>query len=153
MEAATQSEPSTEPEIISEVAIVEAVPISTYQEDISSESEESYVPWSAEDVRELALTLAGECYVDEDEDKRLVCEVILNRVSDELFEGDTIHEVVSCTKFGVQFKGYWQQSRPVTDSDYAVAEQALTDWYTNNCNPLSEYRFFSAGDNHRNIFS
>ena len=38
-------------------------------------------PWTEEDVKAIVLTLAGECYNDKPRDKRLVCEVILNRVS------------------------------------------------------------------------
>ena len=37
----------------------------------------------------MVLTLAGECYEDKEQDKRLVCEVILNRVSAGNFGGDT----------------------------------------------------------------
>ena len=56
----------------------------------------------------MALTLAGECYDDKGEDKRKVCEVILNRVSDGRFGGTTVIEVVSAEN---QFNGYWHQSR------------------------------------------
>jgi len=142
------TEPATDP-------VVDAVAIASNKKS-NPEFEEidlpSY-PWTDEDVNDLALTLAGECYADEVEDKRLVCEVILNRVSDDRFIGDTIHEVVSSTEFGVQFKGYWQQSRPVTENDIAIAEETLFDWYANSCMPLSEYRFFCAGDDHKNVFS
>lgn len=81
-------------------------------------------------------------------DKRLVCEVILNRVSAEGF-GDTVVDVVSAPN---QFNGYWNQSRPVSENDYAVAEQALKDWYENDCEALSDYLFFNAGDGRENSF-
>ena len=96
----------------------------------------------------MALTLAGECYDDKAHDKRLVCEVILNRVSDGRF-GDSICEVLTAEN---QFAGYWRQSRPVTDNDIEIASQTLDDWFKNNCEALSEYLFFCAGDNRENSF-
>lgn len=105
--------------------------------------------WSEEDLQAMALTLAGECYDDKGEDKRKVCEVILNRVSDGRFGGTTVIEVVSAEN---QFNGYWHQSRPVSENDLAIAEQTLKDWYNNGCEPLSEYLYFSAGDNRENSF-
>lgn len=53
----------------------------------------------------------------------MVCEVILNRVSDSRW-GDMITEVLEETG---QFNGYWTQSRPVSESDLEIAEQALKD--------------------------
>lgn len=104
--------------------------------------------WTKEELNAIALTLAGECYEDKEHDKRLVCEVILNRVSDGRF-GDSICEVLSAEN---QFAGYWCQSRPISENDYAVAEQALEDWYANDCEALSEYLFFCAGENRENSF-
>lgn len=86
----------------------------------------------------MVLTLAGECYEDKEQDKRLVCEVILNRVSAGNFGGDTVLEVVSAPN---QFDGYWRQSRPVSENDYEIAEQVLSDWYAIGCQPLSDYLF------------
>ena len=40
--------------------------------------------------------------------------------------------------------------RPV--NDYAVAEQALSDWYAGGCQPLSELLYFEAGENRENVF-
>ena len=97
----------------------------------------------------MALTLAGECYEDKEQDKRLVCEVILNRVSAGNFGGDTVLAVVSAPN---QFDGYWRQSRPVSENDYGVAEQALSDWYAGGCQPLSELLYFEAGENRENVF-
>lgn len=51
-----------------------------------------------------------------------------------------------------QFNGYWTQSRDVTENDYEVAIQSLEDWYANDCEALSEYLFFEAGDNRENEF-
>ncbi len=104
--------------------------------------------WTQEELDAVARTLAGECYDDKEHDKRLVCEVILNRVSDGGF-GNTVIDVLTAK---YQFAGYWSQSRPVSENDYAVAEQALKDWYANGCQPLSEYLFFAAGPNRENEF-
>ena len=104
--------------------------------------------WSKNELHAIAQTLAGECYNDEELDKRHVCEVILNRVSNYNFP-NTILEVIE--EPGA-FNGYWRQSRPINENDYAVAEQALKDWYENGCKPLSEWLFFSAGSNHKNVF-
>ena len=94
------------------------------------EVKETPVPnvWTDEELEAMALTLAGECYDDKEHDKRLVCEVILNRVSD------------------------WEQSREITENDYDVATEALEDWYESGCEALSDYLFFVAGDNRENVF-
>lgn len=104
--------------------------------------------WTAKDVEVMALTLAGECYEDKKLDKRLVCEVILNRVSNDEFS-DTILAVLTETN---QFKGYWHQTRPVSEDDRIVAEQTISDWYDNRCEALSEYLYFEAGNNRENEF-
>ena len=125
-------------------------PAPTYSQAplIEQELEPDEPQWTDEELQAMALTLAGECYDDKELDKRRVCEVILNRVSDGRF-GDSIIEVLSAEN---QFSGYWAQSRPVTENDLAVAEQALKDWYDKGCEPLSEYLFFSAGENRENNF-
>ena len=128
----------------------DTLPLVVEDTDSSLDSKEL---WSDDDVFSIALTLAGECYDDEIEDKRLVCEVILNRVSDDSFNGDTVYEVLTDTEFGVQFKGYWQQFREINESDVIIAEETLRDWYANDCEPLSEYRYFHAGDDFTNVFS
>lgn len=117
---------------------------------VETETPSEEPQWTDEELQAMALTLAGECYDDKELDKRLVCEVILNRVSDGRFGGETIIEVLSAEN---QFSGYWTQSRPVSESDLAIAEQALRDWYDNGCEPLSEYLFFSAGENRENSFN
>lgn len=104
--------------------------------------------WNDEDVHAIAKTLAGECYEDKTHDKRLVCEVILNRVSDSRWE-NTVLEVLEQEN---QFLGYWSQGREISKNDIEVAERALADWYANGCNALSEYLYFSAGSNRENVF-
>lgn len=115
----------------------------------TDEEAEEETKWTKEELRAIARTLAGECYDDKPEDKRRVCEVILNRVSDGRFGGGTIIEVLTAKN---QFAGYWKQSRSVSENDLEVAEKALSDWYENDCAPLSEYLFFCAGDNRENVF-
>lgn len=114
----------------------------------TEESQEPQNPWTDEEVEAMVLTLAGECYDDKPHDKRLVCEVILNRVSTDGFDNNIV-DVVTAPN---QFDGYWKQSREVTENDYEVAIQALEDWYANDCEALSEYLFFEAGDNRENEF-
>lgn len=105
-------------------------------------------PFTDEEVEAIAKTLAGECYDDKLNDKRLVVEVILNRVSDGRFE-ESVIEVVSAKG---QFNGYLKQSRPVSDSDIRIAKETLREWYENDCKKLSEYLFFCAGPNRENVF-
>ena len=104
--------------------------------------------WNKEELHAIAQTLAGECYDDKELDKRRVCEVILNRVSNSSF-ANTVLGVLTAPR---AFNGYWKQSRPVSDNDYAVAEQALQDWYDGGCKPLSEWLFFSKGRKRENVF-
>lgn len=144
----TVEAPTSIPEPVAEKRpVATLVPTATPQAE--SEQEVAEKPWSDEDVAAIVLTLAGECYDDKTEDKRLVCEVILNRVSAGIFGGDTVLEVVSGPN---QFDGYWLQSRPVSENDYEVAETALADWYATGCQPLSDLLFFEAGENRENVF-
>ncbi|MEG1563833.1 MAG: cell wall hydrolase [Bacteroides sp.] len=112
------------------------------------EPKEAERPWSDAELIAMVLTLTGECYDDKVQDKRLVCEVILNRVSADGF-GDTVFDVLTAPH---QFDGYWTQSRSASENDYEVATKALEDWYKNDCEALSEYLFFEAGDNRENEF-
>lgn len=132
--------PTVQPEAAenSEAAVVQVIVVQPTAEPSYTQGE----------LDAMALTLAGECYDDKVQDKRLVCEVILNRVSNGNF-GCSVIDVVSAKG---QFNGYWVQSRAVSDSDYAVAAAALDDRYDNDCEALSEYLFFSAGDNRENEF-
>lgn len=104
--------------------------------------------WTDEELYAMAKTLSGECYDDKELDKRRVCEVILNRVSDGRF-GASICEVITAEN---QFHGYWNPSRPVSESDLSIAEQTLKDWFANDCKPFSAYLFFCAGENRENTF-
>ena len=105
-------------------------------------------PWTDEEVEAIARTLSGECYEDKPGDKRLVAEVILNRVADGYW-GDTVTEVVTAKS---QFHGYWKPSREITDNDREIAIAALCDWYENDKKALSEYLYFEAGPNRENVF-
>ena len=104
--------------------------------------------WSDADVQALARTLAGECWEDKPHDKRLVCEVVLNRVSDDRLEDS----VIAVLETPNAFNGYWQQSRPVSKNDLLIARQALSDWQDNGYQPLSDIRFFCSGENRENSF-
>lgn len=132
----------TEPSPVSNIELNRTLVV-VLEEPASTEK-----PWTDEEIEAMALTLAGECYEDKKQDKRRVCEVILNRVSSDEFD-DTILGVITKSS---QFHGYWEQSRPVSDNDRTVAEQALKDWYDIGCAPLSEYLYFEAGDNRENEF-
>ena len=96
----------------------------------------------------IARTLSGECYEDKTQDKRLVAEVIVNRVSAGHF-GDTVIDVVTSP---YQFVGYWNPSRKISENDMQIATETLRDWYANDCNALSEWLYFTAGDNRENNF-
>lgn len=120
--------------------------IETTEEMIIEPLEEK--PFSEEEVEAIVRTLAGECYDDKLANKRKVVEVIVNRVSDGGF-GENVIDVVTAKG---QFAGYWNQSRPVSESDIQIAEETLTDWYANDCKALSEYLFFCSGPNRENVF-
>lgn len=111
-------------------------------------SEPAQTPWTEEEVLAIAKTLAGECYEDKTQDKRLVAEVIVNRVSAGHF-GDTVIDVVTSP---YQFVGYWNPSREISESDMQIATETLRDWYANDCAALSEWLYFTAGDNRENNF-
>ena len=66
--------------------------------------------WNQDELHAIAKTLAGECYDYKELDKRHVCEVILNRVSNSNF-ANTILEVLATPG---AFNGYWRQSREVS---------------------------------------
>lgn len=141
MLTACGSRPEAKPTV--EVIVIERPSVIV----IKPETEEEPL-WTEQEVYAMALTLAGECYDDKVHDKRRVCEVIVNRVSDGSW-GNTVLEVLTCDS---QFNGYWEQNRPVTESDLEIAEQTLADWYANDCNALSDYLYFCAGENRENVF-
>lgn len=115
---------------------------------VTPESVEIIKAWTDEELWAMAQTLSGECYDDKEQDKRLVCEVILNRVSDGHF-GNSIISVITAKD---QFPGYQNPSRTVSENDLTIAEQTLKDWFDNDCKPLSKYLYFSTGKNHENTF-
>lgn len=136
----------------SEVSIFEPdVTISSTATNLSCYTDEQTIetePFLEEEITAITKTLAGECFDDKINDKRLVVEVILNRVSNGGF-GESVLDVVSAKN---QFEGYWKQSRPISDSDIQIAEDTLREWYNNDCKKLSEYLFFCAGPNRENSF-
>lgn len=105
-------------------------------------------PFSDAEIEAITKTLAGECYDDKLNDKRLVVEVILNRVASGQF-GESVIEVVTAKG---QFNGYWKQSRPISDSDIRIAKETLRDWYANDCKKFSDYLYFCSGPNRENKF-
>ncbi len=133
-------------EVLSSKSSQAIIPVSLTHIEYSSEK--PVQTWTEEEVEAMARILAGECYEDKVQDKRLVCEVILNRVSNDDFS-DTILDVLTEKN---QFDSYWKQYRPVSKNDYEVVIQTLEDWYENDCKALSDYLFFEAGDNHENKF-
>jgi len=138
----TNSQTTTNVSYHVEEHIIEMEPIIETEPIVETE------PFTDEEVEAIAKTLAGECYDDKLNDKRLVAEVILNRVSDGRF-GESVIEVVSAKG---QFIGYWKQSRPISDSDIEIAKETLREWYENGCEKLSEYLFFHSGPNRENVF-
>lgn len=146
----TTDEPPATPSITQEPQTEQPAPFEALPttEPLPAEPVPVPDPWTKEDVEAIARTLSGECYEDKPQDKRLVAEVILNRVSDGRW-GETVIEVITAKS---QFHGYWRQSRDISDNDREIATQALRDWYANDCAALSEYLFFEAGPNRENIF-
>jgi hypothetical protein len=147
---AVLEEPATEPSII----FIKSEPEPSCETPepepaiIAEEPPAEEPPFSDEEVEAITQTLSGECYDDKLADKRRVVEVIVNRVSDGGF-GDGVVEVVTARR---QFRGYWNPSRPVSESDVLIAKKTLRDWYANDCQALSEYLFFSKGPNRENVF-
>lgn len=144
----TNSQTTTNVSYHVEESIIKTEPIVETELIIETEPIVETEPFTDEEVEAIAKTLAGECYDDKLNDKRLVVEVILNRVSDGRF-GESVIEVVSAKG---QFNGYWKQNRPVSDSDIEIAKETLREWYENGCKKLSEYLFFCAGPNRENVF-
>ena len=103
-----------------------------------------------EEVEAVAVTLAGECYDDQAQDKRNVAWVICNRTKDGRF-GEGIVGVVSSTEYAVQFNGYWIQSREISDNDRAIAEEVLAAYYSGEP-PLHDYLYFTGGTGITNKF-
>lgn len=104
--------------------------------------------YTEEDLTAMTLTLSGECYECETQDKYNVAWTIINRVRDGRFGGNTVLQVVSSPS---QFCGYWHQSRAISDSDYAVAKDVLTAYYAGEDAPV-DYLYFSSSGGTTNIF-
>ena len=99
------------------------------------------------DIAAIARTLSGECWEHNTADKRGVAEVILNRVSKGY--GSTVTDVVTAPN---QFMGYYNQSRPTSEDDWAVATQVVEDWYANDQQAFSNYLYFGADGGYGNNF-
>ena len=103
-----------------------------------------------EEVHAMALTLAGECYENQPQDKRDVAWVICNRATDGRF-GEGIIGVVSSTEHAVQFAGYWVQGRSISESDIDIAEEVLAAYYAGE-EPIHDYLYFTGGTGVTNNF-
>jgi hypothetical protein len=112
---------------------------------------EPEILYTEEDLQSMALTIAGECYDYETQDKYNVAWTIINRVRDGGYGGDTVLQVVSSTQWGVQFVGYWKQYRPVSEGDYDVARDVLTSYYAGEDAPV-DYLAFRSGGGTTNVF-
>lgn len=112
--------------------------------------EEPVLPYTLDEVHAIALTLAGECYDNQEQDKRNVAWVICNRVTDGRF-GEGIIEVVSSTEHAIQFCGYWEQSLPISDNDWEIAEEVLAAYYAGE-EPIHDYLYFTGGTGVTNNF-
>lgn len=125
----------------------------TYYETIQPTEppeEEPVLPYTPDEVHAMALTLAGECYENQPQDKRNVAWVICNRASDGRF-GEGIIGVVSSTEHAVQFSGYWVQSRPISKNDFEIAEEVLAAYYAGE-EPIHDYLYFTGGTGSTNNF-
>lgn len=134
--------------------------ITTYSEPIQpiepspvlteAPEEEPVLPYTPEELHAMALTLAGECYDNQPQDKRNVAWVICNRARDGRF-GEGIIGVVSSTEHAIQFAGYWVQSRPISDNDLEIAEEVLTAYYAGE-DSIHDYLYFTGGTGYTNNF-
>jgi hypothetical protein len=102
------------------------------------------------EIELVSRTLSGECYEEENNDKRAVAMVICNRASVGGFFGSTIEQVVTKPK---QFYGYWNPSRAVSESDIAIATEILAEWYANGQIEFADgYLYFSGNGGKVNKF-
>ena len=99
------------------------------------------------ELEAIALTLAGECYDNQPQDKRNVVWVICNRVKDGRF-GESVIDVITAPN---QFHGYWTQGRSISDNDRAIAKEVLTAFYTGE-QPIHDYLYFTGGTGITNNF-
>lgn len=112
--------------------------------------EKLVLPYTPDEVHAMALTLAGECYENQPQDKRDVAWVICNRATDGRF-GEGIVGVVSSTEHAVQFAGYWAQGRSISESDIDIAEEVLAAYYAGE-EPIHDYLYFTGGTGVTNNF-
>lgn len=118
--------------------------------ELTEAPEEPVLPYTPDEVHAMALTLAGECYDNQPQDKRDVAWVICNRVTDGRF-GEGIVGVVSSTEHAVQFSGYWVQSRSISENDLEIAEEVLAAYYAGE-EPIHDYLYFTGGTGVTNNF-
>jgi hypothetical protein len=142
--AITPPVPSDTPTEIPSVSVITSAPSETATAEPSPSSAAIIVP--EHEIELVAKTLRGECYDDEEDDKREVAKVICNRVAAGF--GGGIEAVITAHK---QFIGYRESNEP-TANDYKIAHEVLTVWYESGCLPMSEYLYFSSGGGHKNIF-
>lgn len=143
--SATKAESTEPPREIQKTTIACYKPI-----EPTEPPEETFLPYTPDEVHALALTLSGECYENQEQDKRNVAWVICNRVTDGRF-GEGIIGVVSSTKHAIQFSGYWTQSRSISDNDLEIAEEVLAAYYAGE-EPIHDYLYFTGGTGQTNNF-
>ena len=99
------------------------------------------------DIDACALTLSGETYEWEHQDKRMVMQVIINRVE----KGGWGDGIIGVLTNPGQFSGYWEQHRPVSENDIEIAIEMLTAW-ADGAEPIHGYLYFSGGNGTKNVF-
>jgi len=149
VEESTSEATATAPEISEPAQIVSVTPDETPEPlpepELPQEPPAFIVP--EHEIELVAMTLRGECYDDQPDDKREVVRVICNRVSAGNF-GDSVEAVITAPR---QFIGYRPGNIP-TENDYEIAREILAEWYAGGCQPMGKYLFFSGGGHHKNVF-
>ena len=135
---------------VDKVVVSAARPVNTPVATTLSEPTQAVALYTAEELEALSLTLAGECYDDEAQDKYNVAWTVCNRAADGRF-GESIIEVITSKVHAVQFVGYWNQSRSVTESDITVAADVLAAYYSGDGSPHN-YLYFTGGTGKTNTF-
>ena len=115
--------------------------------ELTEATEEPVLPYTPEEVHAMALTLAGECYENQPQDKQNVAWVICNRATDGRF-GEGIVGVITKPH---QFAGYWAQGRSISESDIDIAEEVLAAYYAGE-EPIHDYLYFTGGTGVTNNF-
>lgn len=151
--SAAKSEPTkTFPNEVQETMTAYYEPIQAIEpfHVLTEAPEEPVLTYTPEEVHAMALTLAGECYENQPQDKRDVAWVICNRATDGRF-GEGIVGVVSSTEHAVQFAGYWAQGRCISENDIDIAEEVLAAYYAGE-EPIHDYLYFTGGTGVTNNF-